>query len=260
MEKSFLIIDGLNLIRRQYAALEREPDPIRRIERTQNASIEALHRLLKQFIPGYAVVVFDSTGQTWRHRVFPEYKLGRTPMDDNLLHALPDFANAFRFNKVPALRLDGWEADDIIATLAVKASQVGIKSFIISTDKGFTQLLGNTHILQYDYFSKLGYDARWVVEKYGVSPEYLGDYWALVGDNTNKIPGIKGVGSKSAVQILQRAASIEHIYQNLDAFPVKIKNMLEGGYQQCLLSRSLALLNTSVDIGIRLSQLRYPRP
>ena len=259
MEKRLLIIDGLNLIRRQYAALEREIDSARRIERSQAASIDALNRLLTQFSPEYAVVVFDTNGQTWRHKVFPEYKLGRVPMDDSLLNALPDFANLFRFNKVPALRLDGWEADDLIATLAVKASQVNIKSFIISTDKGFTQLLGNSNILQYDYFAKLGYDARWVVEKYGVSPECLGDYWALVGDSTNKIPGVKGIGPKTAVQILQQAASIEHIYQDLDAFSPKWKNMLEGGYQQCLLSRSLALLKTEVDIGIRLSQLRYIR-
>lgn len=257
MTKRFLIIDGLNLIRRQYAALEREEDSVRRIERAQAASIDALNRLLVQFSPDYAIVVFDSNGKTWRHDVFPEYKLGRVPMDDLLLNSLPDFAKVFRFNHVASLRLDGWEADDLIATLAVKASKLGVKSFIVSTDKGFTQLLSDPNILQYDYFAKLGYDAQWVLEKYGVPPELLGEYWALVGDTTNKIPGVKGIGPKSAMEILQQAHSIEQIYQTLDAMPTKFKNMLENGYQQCVLSRSLVLLKTDVEIGIRLSQLRY---
>lgn len=257
MQKRFLIIDGLNLIRRLYAALEKEIDPVRRIERTQSTSIDALSRLLHQFDPDYAVVVFDSNGQTWRHKVFPEYKLGRIPMDDILLNAMPEFAKLFRFNKVPALRLSGWEADDLIATLAVKAAQNDIKSYIISTDKGFTQLLGDTNILQYDYFARLGYDKEWVYEKYGVSAEMLGDYWALVGDTTNKIPGVKGIGPKTAVKVLAQANTVEAIYQNLDTFEPKMKQMLEGGLEQCKLSRSLALLKTDVEIGVKLSQLKY---
>lgn len=257
MQKRFLIIDGLNLIRRLYAALEKEMDPVRRIERTQSTSIDALSRLLHQFDPDYAVVVFDSNGQTWRHKVFPEYKLGRIPMDDILLNAMPEFAKLFRFNKVPALRLSGWEADDLMATLAVKAAQNDIKSYIISTDKGFTQLLGDTNILQYDYFARLGYDKEWVYEKYGVSAEMLGDYWALVGDTTNKIPGVKGIGPKTAVKVLAQANTVEAIYQNLEAFEPKMKQMLEGGLEQCKLSRSLALLKTDVEIGVKLSQLKY---
>ncbi|KJZ10354.1 5'-3' exonuclease [Marinomonas sp. S3726] len=257
MQKRFLIIDGLNLIRRLYAALEKEMDPVRRIERTQSTSIDALSRLLHQFDPDYAVVVFDSNSQTWRHRAFPEYKLGRIPMDDILLNAMPEFAKLFRFNKVPALRLSGWEADDLIATLAFKAAQNDIKSYIISTDKGFTQLLGDTNILQYDYFARLGYDKEWVYEKYGVSAEMLGDYWALVGDTTNKIPGVKGIGPKTAVKVLAQANTVEAIYQNLDTFEPKMKQMLEGGLEQCKLSRSLALLKTDVEIGVKLSQLKY---
>lgn len=257
MTKRFLIIDGLNLIRRQHAALERETDTERRIERTQAASVDALNRLLNQFTPSYAVVVFDSNGKTWRHDLFPSYKLGRVPMEDSLLNAIPKFADAFRFNHVPALRLEGWEADDLIATLATKASQVGVKSFIISTDKGFTQLLNDPNILQYDYFAKLGYDSEWVMEKYGVASQHLGDYWALVGDTTNKIPGVKGVGPKTAVQILQQATSLEAIYQDLTVFPAKIRTLLTGTEQQAILSRLLVLLKRDVNIGIRLSQLRY---
>lgn len=257
MDKKLLIVDGLNLIRRQYAALESEQDAMRRIERTQSIAVDALSKLTQQFDPAYVVVVFDASGKTWRHHVFPEYKLGRVPMDDVLLDALPDFARVFRFNHWPCLRIEGWEADDLIATLAVKAAQNAIKSYIVSTDKGFTQLLSDSHILQYDYFAKLGYDKAWVPGKYGVEPHQLTDYWALVGDTTNKIPGIKGIGPKTALSIIAQYPTIESIYANASTLSERVQAMLAGGYEQCLLSRSLVALKTDVDIGLRLSQLRY---
>lgn len=257
MDKKLLIIDGLNLIRRLYAALESEQDSVRRVERTQSIAVEALAKLTNQFVPSYAVVVFDSNGKTWRHLEYPEYKLGRIPMDDSLLESLPDFARVFRFNHLPCLRIDGWEADDLIATLAVKAASNNIKSYIVSTDKGFTQLLGDERILQYDYFAKLGYDKIWVPGKYGVEPHQLVDYWALVGDTTNRIPGVKGVGPKTALTIINAFPTIEEIYANLSSFSERIQSLLAGGYEQCLQSRSLVALKTDVDIGVRLSQLRY---
>jgi|TARA_R110000764_G_scaffold87498_1_gene168367 protein Xni len=257
VDKKLLIIDGLNLIRRFYAALESEQDLARRVERAQSITIEALVKLAHQFNPSYAVVVFDSNGKTWRHNLYPEYKLGRVPMDDLLLESLPDFAKLFRFNHFPCLRLDGWEADDLIATLAVKAAHNNVTSYIVSTDKGFTQLLGDERILQYDYFAKLGYDKIWVPGKYGVEPHQLVDYWALVGDTTNRIPGVKGIGPKTALTIINAFPTIEEIYANVTFFSERIQTMLAGGYEQCLQSRSLVALKTDVDVGVRLSQLRY---
>ncbi|MEO9655020.1 flap endonuclease Xni [Marinomonas sp.] len=257
MEKKFLIIDGMNLIRRLYAALESETDAVRRVERCQSITVDALAKLSQQFNPSYAVIVFDSSGQTWRHKLYPEYKLGRVPMDDTLHDAIPSFAKLLRFNGFPCLRMEGWEADDLIATLAVKAAANQIKSYIISTDKGFTQLLENEHILQYDYFAKLGYDKAWVPGKYGVEPHQLLDYWALVGDTTNRIPGVKGIGPKTAVTIIQQQPTLEAIYAHQDAFTPRIQGLLAGGYEQAIQSRKLVQLKVDVDIGVRLSQLRY---
>lgn len=257
MEKRLLIIDGLNLIRRLYAALESEQDISRRIERTQSISIDALIKLIQQFLPSHAVVVFDSSGKTWRHHLYPEYKLGRVPMDDALLDSLDEFAKVFRYNRIHCLRLAGWEADDLIATLAYKAAKQNVKTYIVSTDKGFTQLLDNDNILQYDYFAKLGYDKIWVPGKYGVEPSMLNDYWALVGDTTNRIPGVKGIGPKTALSVMDMHSTIEEIYANLSDYAERIQNLLAGGYEQCLLSRQLVALRTDVEIGVRLSQLIY---
>lgn len=260
MKKQFLIIDGLNLVRRLYAALAKEEDPARRVERTFSTSIDALARLLAQFQPQYAVAVFDGEGQTWRHRLYPDYKLGRVPMDDVLYEALPQLAKAFRHNRVPALRLSDWEADDLIATLAVKAAQKGIQSFIISTDKGFTQLLSNPSIRQYDYFAKQGYDADWVRAKYGVGAEQLTDYWSLTGDTTNRIPGVHGIGPKTAAAILSQQVGIEHIYDNLDSFEHPVRERLSGKEQSCYLSRQLVTLKQDVEVGVKLSQLKVSKP
>lgn len=257
MEKKLLIVDGLNLIRRHYAALQSEQDDLRRIERTQSITIDALVKLAQQFQPSYAVVVFDSNGITWRHRLYPEYKLGRVPMDDVLLDSLDQFAKLFRFNRFACLRIAGWEADDLIATLAVKAAQSDVKSYIVSTDKGFTQLLGNNKILQYDYFAKLGYDKQWVPGKYGVQANQLRDYWALVGDTTNRIPGVKGIGPKSAADIIQQQDTIEAIYAHVELFSERVQKLLAGNESQALESRRLVTLRTDVELGIKLSQLRY---
>ncbi|SBS32127.1 Flap endonuclease Xni [Marinomonas spartinae] len=257
MEKRLLIVDGLNLIRRLYAALESEQDMVRRIERTQSISIDALMKLMQQFAPTHAVVVFDSSGKTWRHKLYPEYKLGRVPMDDALLDSLNGFAKVFRYNGIHCLRLAGWEADDVIATLAFKSAKQEVKSYIVSTDKGFTQLLDNEFILQYDYFAKLGYDKVWVPGKYGVEPSMLTDYWALVGDTTNRVPGVKGIGPKTALSVMEKHGTIEEIYNNLVDYPARTQSLLSGGYEQCLLSRQLVALRVDVNIGVRLSQLAY---
>jgi len=157
------------------------------------------------------------------------------------------------------MRLTGWEADDIIATLAVKAAQNNIKSYIVSTDKGFSQLLGNSNILQYDCFAKVGYDKVWAEEKFGLPCDELTDYWALVGDTTNRIPGVMGVGPKTALIIMQKNNTIEKIYNDLTGLSEKQQKMLHGHYEQCLLSRQLVTLKTDIDVGVRLSQLTYPR-
>ncbi|MBM6550500.1 flap endonuclease Xni [Marinomonas ostreistagni] len=256
MRQRLLLIDGLNLIRRLHAALESEADATRRIERTQGLCVDAMAKLVQQFAPMYVAIVFDSPAKTWRHELFPEYKLGRAPMDDQLLEAMPDFAKLFRFNGWPCLRLNGWEADDLVATLAYKASEHGIQSMIVSTDKGYTQLLTEPNILQYDYFAKQGYDVEWVEQKYGVRVAQLPDYWALVGDTTNHIPGVKGVGPKLATQVLAQADTLEQVYADLSRYTPRLQNLLSGHLEHCLFARQMVTLRTDVDIGIRLSQLK----
>ncbi|MCO4787012.1 5'-3' exonuclease H3TH domain-containing protein [Marinomonas atlantica] len=259
MKNGLLLIDGLNLIRRLHAALEIEPDSERRIERTQSLCIDALAKLVHQFEPSYMAIVFDSPAKTWRHEIFPEYKLGRPPMDDALLESMGRFAEVFRFNGWPCLRMTGWEADDLVATLAFKASQHGIGSMIVSTDKGYTQLLQYPHILQYDYFAKLGYDANWVEQKYGVIPRLLPEYWALVGDTTNHIPGVKGIGPKSSVEILKNKSNLEQVFDGLNEYPPKFQKLLKGQLSHCQFARSMVTLKLDVEIGIRLSQLEIRR-
>ncbi|ADZ90711.1 flap endonuclease Xni [Marinomonas mediterranea] len=255
IDKKLLLIDGLNLIRRLYAALESEKDDIRRIERVQGACIDAIAKLVKLFDSTHIAIVFDSPEKTWRHTEYPEYKLGRAPMDDSLFAAIEGFAKVFRFNHWHCIRLSGWEADDIIATLASKSAERGVKSIIVSTDKGFTQLLEEPNIYQYDYFGKQGFDKDWVVAKYGVFPQQMTDYWAFVGDTTNHIPGIKGIGPKTAASIFQAEQSIESVFANLEQQSARIQSQLEGNLDHALWARKMVTLRQDVSLGIRLSQL-----
>ncbi|TDO99635.1 flap endonuclease Xni [Marinomonas balearica] len=256
IDKKLLLIDGLNLIRRLHAALESEKDDKRRIERTQGACIDAIAKLVTQFKTTHIAIVFDSPEKTWRHADYPEYKLGRVPMDDSLFSSIPAFADVFRFNHWHCIRLTGWEADDIIATLAAKSAPHNVKSIIVSTDKGFTQLLDEPNIYQYDYFGKQGFDKNWVKAKYGVLPEQMTDYWALVGDTTNHIPGVKGIGPKTAASIFQGEMSLESLYHNVEQQPPRIQKQLADTFDHALWARKMVTLRQDVALGIKLSQLQ----
>ncbi|TPE47588.1 flap endonuclease Xni [Maribrevibacterium harenarium] len=255
MQQRFLLIDGLNLIRRLYAALESEQDSKRRVERTQNLTIDAVVKLKEQCAPTHLVIVFDSPSATWRHNLYPEYKLGRTPMDDALMVGLEQIVAGLRFNGWKCLRLAGWEADDLIATLAVKAAANQVTCFVVSTDKGFTQLIRHPHIHIYDYFNKRGYDREWVENRYGVKVEQLPDYWALVGDSTNHVKGVTGIGPKSAQQLLALAPDLQTLF-NHPALPDAMQRKLSGQFDACMLARKLVTLRDDVNIGVSLAQLR----
>jgi protein Xni len=258
LQQRFLLIDGLNLIRRLYAALESEQDSKRRVERTQNLTIDAVVKLKELCAPTHLVVVFDSPTATWRHKLYPEYKLGRAPMDDVLMTGLEQIAAGLRFNGWKCLRLAGWEADDLIATLAVKAAANQVTCFVVSTDKGFTQLIRHPNIHIYDYFNKRGYDREWVENRYGVKVEQLPDYWALMGDSTNHVKGVNGIGPKSAQQLLQLEPDLESIFHS-QTIPEPLQRKLAGQFEVCRLARELVTLRDDVEIGVSLTKLRLAK-
>jgi len=194
-----LLVDGFNMIRRIYEASPHDEDTVK--PEVITSASHSLSRALREHNPTHVCCVFDSHEQSWRHKLFPEYKANRKPTPAALLDALADFEKAFLKLGVASICSPGYEADDVIATLAKGTGNRGGAVTILSTDKNFLQLLDD-HVTVYDHFNNRVYSRDWVVGKYGVRHDQLIDYWALTGDATNNIKGVPKVGPKTAEKLI----------------------------------------------------------
>lgn len=253
-----LIIDGLNLIRRIHAVLpDTHPGPIpESIERAG----KTLSSLLEQFRPSHAVVCFDGQELSWRHVLYPEYKAGRKPMPEELRQSLREFRQHFADQGVASLALPAVEADDLAATLTVKMLNAGGRVTLVSTDQGFAQLLSlakSGSLQLWNHFDKRLQDAEYVQERLGIGPEQLIDYWALTGNATNNIPGVKGIGAKTAAALLEQFDGLVLLLENTEQVASKRhRKMLQEQRDQALLSCQLVRLQTDLELGCNLADFR----
>ncbi|AOT10582.1 flap endonuclease Xni [Pseudoalteromonas luteoviolacea] len=250
-----LLIDALNLIRRIYAVdceqagLNDEQIIKSCSQRVKNAS----RKLLKITQATHAIAVFDGD-KSWRYHLYSDYKATRKPMPNELKVNLENVASAFTDNNVKAYFPTQDEADDILATLAFKASNHGVASTIVSTDKGFLPLISE-HIKIYDYFKQQAISADDVENKFSIDKSKLHDFWGLMGDKTNDIPGVKGVGKKTAIEVLSQFDSVEQALAHPElSSPVRKK--IESDIDNFILSKSLVALRTDIEVGFTLKELR----
>jgi protein Xni len=206
------------------------------------------------------VAVFDDEARNsgWRHQRLPDYKAGRPPMPDDLHQEMPALRAAFEQRGVCCWVSSGNEADDLAATLAIKVCQAGHQATIVSTDKGYCQLLSPTLRIR-DYFQKRWLDAPFIEKEFGVLPQQLPDYWGLAGISSSKVPGVAGIGPKSATQLLTQFPTLEGIYAHLDEVPEKWRKKLEMHKEMAFLCRDIARLQTDLHIDGNLQQLRLAR-
>lgn len=193
-----LIVDALNLIRRIHAV---QGSPC------ADTCIHALQQLIVHSNPTHAVAVFDDEARDsgWRHQLFPDYKAGRAPMPDDLHAEMPALRRAFTEHGVACWHSPGNEADDLAATLAVKIASAGHQAMIVSTDKGYCQLLSPAIQIR-DYFQKRWLDAPFIENEYGVAPQRLPDYWGLAGISSSKSPAWRASGRKAPPSLLASLA------------------------------------------------------
>ena len=250
MNIHLLIVDALNLIRRIHAV---QGSPC------VDTCLHALELLITHSQPSHAVAVFDDEDRRegWRHQVLPDYKAGRAPMPESLQHEMPSIRDAFSRRGVACWHSQGNEADDLAATLAVKLAAGGYRATIISTDKGFCQLLAPTIEIR-DYFQKRWLDAPFIAQEYGVLPGQLPDFWGLAGISSSKIPGVAGIGAKSATQLINQFSTLEALYQRLDEVPEKWRKKLESHKESAFTCRQVARLQTNLKLDGNLQQLRLP--
>lgn len=250
MTLHLLIVDALNLIRRLHAV---QGCPCR------DACVSALHQLIHHSQPTHAVAVFDDDqrSDSWRHQLLPDYKAGRSAMPDDLQAEMPTLREAFAQIGVHSWHSPGDEADDLAATLACKVAAAGHQATIVSTDKGYCQLLAPTIQIR-DYFQKRWLDLPFITAEFGVTPQQLPDYWGLTGISSSKIGGVAGIGPKTAATLLKEFGTLEALYARLDEVPEKWRKKLEGAREQAAICRQVATLRTDLTVEGNLKSLRLP--
>ena len=254
----FLIVDGLNLIRRVYAATP-EGEPSAHFDSALGATVQSLRRALLEHSPTHAVVVFDGAEPTWRHELYAEYKAGRKPMPEELRAGLDRYREAFSHLGVSSVSKPGIEADDVVATLAAGVAVHDGRAIILSTDTAFCQLISERIVVR-DHFQKRALDESYVRDKFGVGPGQLVDLWALAGSGTTHIPGVPGVGVKTAAKLLEEHGSLERVLESAPEMKGKVGESLRNGGDIARLSQKLARLRTDLELGWNLKSFRVPVP
>ena len=260
-----VIIDGNSLINRAYYAMQR-PMMTKGGLYTHGVYgfLNMLTKIFKDYEPEYIAVTFDRKAPTFRHLEYDAYKAGRKKMPPELAMQLPLLKEVLSAMKIKMLEIDGFEADDIIGTVAQCAEREGLEPYIITGDKDELQLASDiTKVI----ITRKGisdfeiYDRQAMIEKYGFTPQQFIDFKGLMGDQSDNIPGIPGVGEKTASKFIIEYGSVENLIANLDTMPAgKLKDKIEENMQLAVMSKRLATINTNVPIEIDFDEFKVEEP
>jgi DNA polymerase-1 len=259
--KKLVLIDGHALAYRAYHALPLDSFSTRRGELTNAVYgfISMLLAVLRDERPDYIAVTFD-VERTFRHEEYPPYKAHREAMPEELATQLQRINQVIEAFNIPVFTAEGYEADDVLGTLARQAAQQGVETLIVTGDTDAFQLIdGNTRVLtsRRKYSDTVIYDEAGIQERYGLKPRQLVDYKGLVGDSSDNIPGVRGVGQKTATRLLQEYGDIEAIYEHLDEVKsTRFRNALEEGRDDAFLSKHLATIVTDIPLELDLEACR----
>lgn len=261
-KSTLYLIDGSAIAYRSYFAMLRNRLTTSKGQPTGAvyAFVNSLIKIINEEKPDYIGIVFDAPEKTFRHKIYEEYKATREAMPEELVSQLPLMFKIIEAMNIPVIIKPGYEADDIIGTLAKKASAKGLKVFIVAGDKDFMQLLNDNIYLYKTSTAKKDIEIlskKDVQEKLGIAPEQVTDYLGLVGDTSDNIPGIKGIGPAKAVPLLKKWGLLEKIIQNANRIENdKIAKMIKEGGEKAFLSKLLATIKTDAPIEVKLEDLK----
>ena len=262
------LVDAYALIYRSYFAFIKRPLMNAAGENTSApfGFTRFLLDIREQFEPDYLAVVFDA-GDSFRDQEYPEYKATREKMPEDLRESLSRIRQIVEAFNDPVVELDGYEADDVIGTLARQAAEQGLEAVIVSGDKDFYQLVQpHIHLMNPGRGGSSGVAADWVTEenadvKFGIPPSQVADYLALVGDSSDNVPGARGVGPKTAVKLLEQYPDIERLIENADSLkPPRASKSLSENADMVRLSKRLVTIMTDLEIELDLEALRVQEP
>jgi DNA polymerase-1 len=266
-----IVLDAMNLTYRAYHALltRDKADPSKWVP-LRNSRGEATNAILgfantvlkirREEEPDYWVLAWDGPGPTFRHERYTEYKATRKPMPDDLLPQIEPVEKMARALGLPVIEIPGMEADDVMATLACRGERDGFEVVLVSGDKDLVQLVSDqvkvlAPLRRGDEYAWI--DRQAVIQKWGVPPERVVDVLALLGDTIDNVPGVSGIGEKTADELMREYGSLEGIYQNLDKISKKaVRARLEAGREMAFLSRELIALKTDCELPMGWEELR----
>ena len=261
--KRFFIIDGYAVLFRAHYALIRNP-----LITTYGLHTSALFgfsnqilKIIKDENPDYLACAFDTKGKNFRHKLYEKYKANRSEMPDEMQSQLPHLWEILDKMRIPVFKKEGYEADDIIGSLATDAEKQGFSTYIVSGDKDFMQLV-NDKIFLYSPGNKKNpgpiiYTSKLVEERWGVEPDKIIDLLGLMGDSSDNVPGVSGVGEKTASKLLRKYGTLENIFKNIERITNKrAYNGLKNGIEDAKLSKKLVTIVTSLDLSYNIKDLK----
>lgn len=265
-DKKFVIVDALALAYKAYFAFINRP-----LSNSKGEATSAVYGFLTQLLkvleeqkPDYLAVAFDSKEKTFRHDKYEAYKSSRQAMPDDMIPQIQRIKDIVDALNIPFYILPGYEADDIVGTAVKQAEKLGLLSFVITPDKDYFQLVTDkTKIIRPGKSTDeaIMYDKKKVIDELGFEPKYMIDYLALIGDSSDDIPGVAGIGPKSAVPLIQKYGTIENIYKHLDEIEkAGIKKKLEEGKEKAFLSKDLATIHCEVPVKIDFEKTKFSHP
>ncbi|EKE15616.1 MAG: hypothetical protein ACD_11C00116G0003 [uncultured bacterium] len=258
-KKKLILIDGNAIIHRAYHAL---PPLMTKKGELVNAVYgfsSTLLSVIDEFKPDYVIASFDLAAPTFRHKEYKEYKATRAKAPDELYAQIPLIKKVVRAFNIPIYEKEGFEADDIIGTIAKQseASDEEIENIIVTGDMDTLQLVNDktkVYTMRRGLSDSILYDEEGVKKRYGISPEQLRDFKGLRGDPSDNIPGVKGIGEKTATTLLQSYKTLEGVYENIDAIKGAVKEKLEKDKTQAILSKKLATIEINAPVKLNLSE------
>lgn len=224
--------------------------------------INILNKILKEKKPDYLAACFDVSRDTFRMKKFAEYKIQRPPMPDDLSSQIPLIKEIISNYRIKILEKEGFEADDLIATLAKGAQAKGIRTVVVTSDKDLLQLVGkDTEVFSPYKDEGVIYDEKMVGERFGISPAQIADLISLMGDSVDNIPGIPGIGEKTAAGLIKEFGSLDNLLVNTDKISKdKLRQSVQENIKQIKLNKELAVLREDVDLGLTPEDLKIGEP
>ena len=262
MTDRLFLIDGTAFAYRSFFAIRGLTNSAGQPTNAAFGFARILMKVLREHGPSHVAVVFDAPGKTFRHDLYPEYKATREATPEDLLSQLPLIDGIVEALNIPILRMAGVEADDVMGTLARRAEKAGMEVVLVTGDKDFLQLV-STRVKVFD--PGKGAAGLWwgegeVRERFGTTPEHVVDALGLMGDSADNVPGVRGIGEKTARDLLAKYGSIDGVYEHLDELKGKQREKLETDRDMALLSRTLVTIDTKLDLDVSLDALRHREP